>query len=162
MKRLNDLTSGQDVVVKDAKIIGNNGLEIIKDNDASNYFRIHIQSTADGFTVKLDDDNVMTWDGKFHILTNILIDDEIRNVDEPTNKIRIGDDNVINFQIQGNPILQIIETDVLFEKPLILKHYTTVERPTSSEGAVIYDSTLKKCILYNGTAWVNLDGTALA
>jgi len=41
--------------------------------------------------------------------------------------------------------------------------YTTALRPTNlNEGAVIYDSTLKKCILWNGTAWVNLDGTALS
>lgn len=49
-----------------------------------------------------------------------------------------------------------------FSVPIIFSKYTTALRPTSvSEGTVIYDSTLKKCILYNGTAWVNLDGTAL-
>lgn len=42
--------------------------------------------------------------------------------------------------------------------------YPTVARPTVSGqvGAVIYDSTLGKLILWNGTAWVNLDGTALS
>jgi hypothetical protein len=30
------------------------------------------------------------------------------------------------------------------------------------EGQIMYDSTLKKMILFNGTAWVNLDGTPLA
>lgn len=41
---------------------------------------------------------------------------------------------------------------------------TTEARPTVhlTEGRIHYDSTLKKCILWNGTAWVNLDGTALA
>ena len=29
-------------------------------------------------------------------------------------------------------------------------------------GQIVYDSTLKKGKLWNGTAWVNLDGTALA
>lgn len=49
------------------------------------------------------------------------------------------------------------------EEQLSLPSYTTALRPTSQdEGSVIYDSTLKKCILYNGTAWVNLDGTSLA
>lgn len=42
------------------------------------------------------------------------------------------------------------------------QQYTTAERVESGEGSIIYDRTLKKCILYNGTAWVNLDGTALA
>lgn len=44
---------------------------------------------------------------------------------------------------------------------LVLPTYTTALRPTAAEGMIIYDSTLKKCILYNGTAWVNLDGSAL-
>ncbi len=41
--------------------------------------------------------------------------------------------------------------------------YSSAERPTLSGqvGAVIYDSTLGKLILSNGTAWVNLDGTSL-
>lgn len=30
------------------------------------------------------------------------------------------------------------------------------------EGFDVYDTTLKKKILWNGTAWVNLDGTSLA
>ena len=42
--------------------------------------------------------------------------------------------------------------------------YTTAARPElagSNAGSVIYDSTLGKLILWNGTAWVNLDGTSL-
>lgn len=41
----------------------------------------------------------------------------------------------------------------------------TLSRPTlttSDEGLEYYDSTLKKKILWNGTAWVNLDGTQLS
>ena len=41
----------------------------------------------------------------------------------------------------------------------------TNERPSLQsidEGFEYYDSTLKKKILWNGTAWVNLDGTELA
>ena len=46
--------------------------------------------------------------------------------------------------------------------PLFIPQYPTALRPaTMSEGAIIYDCTLKKCILWNGTAWVNLDGTSL-
>ena len=52
---------------------------------------------------------------------------------------------------------------VTAQAELKLPSYTSALRPTSQdEGSIIYDSTLKKCILYNGTAWVNLDGTALA
>ncbi len=51
----------------------------------------------------------------------------------------------------------------LSNTPFYFSDYSTASRPTGiNEGAVIYDSTLKKCILYNGTAWVNLDGTALS
>ena len=41
----------------------------------------------------------------------------------------------------------------------------TNSRPILSandEGYEYYDTTLKKKILWNGTAWVNLDGTELA
>lgn len=46
-----------------------------------------------------------------------------------------------------------------------IKSGTTEIRPTgldsSDEGFEYYDTTLKKKILWNGAAWVNLDGTAL-
>lgn len=43
-----------------------------------------------------------------------------------------------------------------------IKKGTTEQRPTSvNEGFEYYDSTLKKKILWNGTAWVNMDGTVL-
>lgn len=33
---------------------------------------------------------------------------------------------------------------------------------TAGEGSVVYDDTLNKLVLWNGTTWTNLDGTALA
>lgn len=44
---------------------------------------------------------------------------------------------------------------------------TTGERPTSSlavtdVGFTYFDTTLGKMIVWNGTAWVNMDGTALS
>lgn len=44
------------------------------------------------------------------------------------------------------------------------KQGTTAERPAMNQnyiGATYYDTTLKKMILWNGTAWTNLDGSAL-
>lgn len=39
----------------------------------------------------------------------------------------------------------------------------TIDRPTTNYiGNIIYDTTLKKYICWNGTAWTNLDGTPLA
>ena len=43
----------------------------------------------------------------------------------------------------------------------VRKSGTTAQRPTAEEGFQYYDSTLKKYILWNGSAWVNLDGTSL-
>lgn len=44
---------------------------------------------------------------------------------------------------------------------------TTTERnaiPAADrpEGTVVYDTTLNQLVLHNGSAWVNVDGTALA
>lgn len=44
----------------------------------------------------------------------------------------------------------------------ITKYITASISGTYAEGQVLYDSSLKKMKLYNGTEWVNLDGTALA
>jgi hypothetical protein len=39
---------------------------------------------------------------------------------------------------------------------------STASRPTNAPvGFIYYDMTLSKCIVWNGTAWTNLDGTAL-
>ncbi len=94
---------------------------------------------------------------------NTLIEDgqdiKVRNIE--TNSIVIGggfdfvfnDDDKITININGAD----------FRIPIFFPRYTTAEIPQGVyEGAVIYDSTLKKCILYNGSAWVNLDGTALS
>lgn len=62
----------------------------------------------------------------------------------------------------GGIILAAGSEHISITSPLVLPIFTTALRPTVDEGTIIYDSTLKKCILYNGTAWVNLDGTALS
>ena len=41
-------------------------------------------------------------------------------------------------------------------------YVTTTIDGSYKEGQILYDSVLKKTILFNGTDWVNLDGTALA
>ena len=69
-----------------------------------------------------------------------------------------------SFSVNGDDKIIFNNNGAFFNGfPLFIPQYPTVERPTTmSEGAIIYDSTLKKCILWNGTAWVNLDGTALS
>ena len=44
----------------------------------------------------------------------------------------------------------------------ISEYISTTISGTYKAGQILYDSTLLKCKLWNGTAWVNLDGTALA
>ena len=115
-----DLGSGtEDIVVKDAKIVGTNGLKILKDNNPNTYHEVSIESTNSGFEVKVDGNSYFRFD---------------------------------DIRPQGKVIFA-----------LVLWNVSSVARPLNpDEGAVIYDSTLKKCILWNGTAWVNLDGTALS
>ncbi len=72
-------------------------------------------------------------------------------------------DEGFRFSYNDEPSLLLMNSSASFFFPVYFSPYTTALRPTSiSEGAVIYDSTLKKCILWNGTAWINLDGTALS
>lgn len=71
--------------------------------------------------------------------------------------------------VVGNPFNDTITVsgniyDINGINILALTKGTTEQRPTNtiiSEGFEYYDSTLKKMILWNGTSWVNLDGTAL-
>ena len=83
---------------------------------------------------------------------------KVKNLE--TDNIFVGNEFVFSFE--GDDKITFNKNGAFFTDTLYLPHYTTVERPTTtSEGAVIYDTTLKKCILWNGTAWVNLDGTSL-
>lgn len=71
--------------------------------------------------------------------------------------------------VVGNPFNDTITVsgniyDINGINILALTKGTTEQRPTNtiiSEGFEYYDSTLKKMILWNGTAWTNFDGTAL-
>lgn len=76
-------------------------------------------------------------------------------------EIYMADDGFVFLQ-DNSPLIGIHSDELTYHIPICVSPYTTAERPLANEGTVIYDSTLKKCILYNGTAWVNLDGTALA
>ena len=119
-RRMYDLNSGsEDIIVKDAKLVGTNGLTIIKDNDAVANYSVSIQSTEDGVDISA------------------------------------GDLIVLSLDISSETTRTTL--------PLRLTRHTTPNRPSAPiDGVIIYDITLKKCILYNGTDWVNLDGTVLS
>ena len=62
-------------------------------------------------------------------------------------------------------VLSITSYGAVAGRRFEFKNYETESRPSITPstvaGSVIYDSTLGKLILWNGTAWVNLDGTSL-
>lgn len=59
-----------------------------------------------------------------------------------------------------NGVLTLTNTRVVQQD--VENYITATINGTYKEGQVLYDSALKKMKLWNGTAWVNLDGTALA
>lgn len=61
----------------------------------------------------------------------------------------------------GNGTIQLNNTKILPKGDNIIDHVTATIEGTYREGQVLYDSDLKKQKLWNGTAWVNMDGTAL-
>ena len=75
-----------------------------------------------------------------------------------------------NLQVNGSLVIgngkHILNVDAgaRFSNYVVFPTHSTANRPILSgqRGAVIYDSDLDKLILWNGTAWVNLDGTALS
>lgn len=58
-----------------------------------------------------------------------------------------------------NGVLTLINTRVVQQD--VENYITATINGTYKEGQVLYDSVLKKMKLWNGTAWVNMDGTAL-
>ena len=77
---------------------------------------------------------------------------------------RISSDKDVSVKWVGYDSFDI-PTDAVFDSRTVSVYGrgTTTERPTLLSGNVVlyYDSTLKKMILWNGTSWVNMDGTAL-
>ena len=68
------------------------------------------------------------------------------------------------LDFQGGSIINgtLILKNTLIIQQDIENHITATINGTYKEGQVLYDSVLKKMKLWNGTAWVNMDGTALA
>lgn len=110
----------------------------------------------------------------------------IGNIDLDGGELTIASGSTLDFQggsfsngtivgqntkvlVVGNPFNDTITVsgniyDINGINILALTKGTTEQRPTNtiiSEGFEYYDSTLKKMILWNGTAWTNFDGTAL-
>jgi len=107
-----------------------------------------------------DDSNSIKRDSGYTQIENK--DAGIRLKDDFGNTLIINDEGYKLYVSGEKKIFSIDSSEAFFDVIVTFPAFTTALRPTyADEGAVIYDSTLKKCILYNGTAWVNLDGTAL-
>ena len=61
-----------------------------------------------------------------------------------------------------NGTITLNKTKILPQGCNITDYITATISGNYKEGQVIYDNSLKKMKLWNGTAWVNMDGTALA
>ena len=90
-----------------------------------------------------------------------------------------GEDSITD--IENNYSIAYVSCDNFIEKNTVIKGYLsqtfkntfksafeqkgiTSKRPnltTTDDGFEYYDTTLKKKILWNGTEWTNIDGTAL-
>ena len=78
-------------------------------------------------------------------------------------EITIPEGCVLDFQGGNisNGIIVLNNTKILPQACNITDYITATITGTYKEGQILYDSTLKKMKLWNGTTWVNLDGTAL-
>lgn len=78
-----------------------------------------------------------------------------KNAEPPSNGLEIRCNDSVSLLMNN---AGIVYSDGSFK----MTNYTTAGRPSiGTPGRIIYDSTLGKCILDNGSAWVNIDGTTL-
>lgn len=80
---------------------------------------------------------------------------------------RIFSNKEFEIQLQGAYSSSLQAGDRVEFNEIVLQEITSVttavrETLTPYAGFSIFDSTLNKMVLYNGTAWVNMDGTPLA
>lgn len=83
------------------------------------------------------------------------------NLKGGTLQINMGCTLIFDGGSISNGTLQLTGTKILPMGIDITKYVSATISGTYAEGQVLYDSDLKKQKLWNGTAWVNLDGTAL-
>ena len=87
----------------------------------------------------------------------------VEDIDLGGESITIPENRILDFQggkiINGTIVLW--DTKILPMGIDITKYVSATISGTYAEGQVLYDSTIKKMKLWNGTEWVNLDGTAL-
>lgn len=154
-------------------------LNIVRHNDTiygdSSWLNSHIKYSSD-FKVYIYNPFEQTMSVRIDYF-RLQTDSIIKEVDYDTIKDGLKNISVWSSENYNNCTDNVLIIDK--DSNLILKnkskiHYisynnyynkgTSSQRPileSSDEGSEYYDTTLKKKILWNGTAWVNLDGTSL-
>lgn len=77
--------------------------------------------------------------------------------------LTILDGCTLDFQggLISNGTITLDNTKILPQGCNISDYITASISGTYKEGQILYDSSLKKMKLWNGSSWVNLDGTTL-
>ena len=85
------------------------------------------------------------------------------NIDLESSTLSIPNGCILDFQggIITNGTVTLNNTKILPQGCNITDYITATISGTYKEGQILYDSSLKKMKLWNGTSWVNMDGTAL-
>lgn len=97
----------------------------------------------------------------FNVLADIGVYDQRADISVPPSVVN----SIRNYGQNGLGYYDGFKARLFNGLSLAIQRGDTASRPalTSADaGFQYYDSTLKKSILWNGTAWVNMDGTALA
>lgn len=87
-----------------------------------------------------------------------------RNIDLEGSALTIPSGCTIDFQggTIKNGTVTLNNTKIIPSGCNILEYITATIEGGYKEGQMLYDNSLKKMKLWNGTSWVNLDGTALS
>lgn len=85
------------------------------------------------------------------------------DVDLESESLTIPSGCTLDFQggSISNGTIILDSTKILPQGCNITDYITATISGTYKEGQMLYDSSLKKMKLWNGTSWVNLDGTPL-
>lgn len=97
----------------------------------------------------------------FNVLADIGVYDQRTDISVPPSVVN----SIRNYGQNGLGYYDGFKARLFNGLSLAIQRGDTASRPaliSADAGFQYYDSTLKKSILWNGTAWVNMDGTALA
>lgn len=79
------------------------------------------------------------------------------------NKRPLLNDSIINIIDDKTKYIKFVgNTPILYKNNIPYVAHDNLSLSKNDDGFTIYDTTLKKMILWNGTSWVNLDGTQLS